>query len=117
MDIVHCPYILYTPRSRCRYPIGTTSPQTQEVVPFPPGVKTGRLPQHLNLVQASLGSCLNLSDPDLSPQRLPSSSREGATYRLTDMLLLRISLMGHFTKISQHRQSQQNMSQHCKPRK
>ncbi|KAK5610680.1 hypothetical protein CRENBAI_001567 [Crenichthys baileyi] len=44
-------------------PIGTTSPRTQEVVPFPPGVETGRPPQHLNLVWASQGSCLNLSDP------------------------------------------------------
>ncbi|MEQ2200827.1 hypothetical protein XENOCAPTIV_003705 [Xenoophorus captivus] len=48
--------------TRCQYPIGTTSPRTQEVVPFPPGVETGRPPHHLNLVQTSPGSCLNLSD-------------------------------------------------------
>ncbi|MEQ2242532.1 hypothetical protein ILYODFUR_036729 [Ilyodon furcidens] len=87
MDVVHShsPYILYTPRSMCRYPIGTTSPQTQEVVPFPRGVETGRLHQHLNLVRASPGSCLNLSDPgqdpDPSPQSPPSSSKEGAMYK------------------------------------
>ncbi|MEQ2233227.1 hypothetical protein ILYODFUR_019801 [Ilyodon furcidens] len=60
------PYILYTPRSRCRYPIGTTSPQTQEVVPFPSGVETVRPPQHLNP-----GSCLNLSDPVPDPDPPP----------------------------------------------
>ncbi|MEQ2255546.1 hypothetical protein ILYODFUR_015025 [Ilyodon furcidens] len=69
--------------SRCRYPIGTTSPWTQEVVPFPMVVETGRLPQHLNLVRASPGSCLNLSDPSLdptppapSPQRPPQPQKE-----------------------------------------
>ncbi|MEQ2279187.1 hypothetical protein AMECASPLE_006831 [Ameca splendens] len=40
-----------TGSSRCRYPIGTTSPRTQKVVPFPPWVESGRLPQHLNLVR------------------------------------------------------------------
>ncbi|MEQ2281844.1 hypothetical protein AMECASPLE_034523 [Ameca splendens] len=73
MDIVHShsPYILYTSRSRCRNPIGATSPWTQEVVPFPPGVETGRPPQHLKLVRASLGSCLNLSNPGLDPDYPP----------------------------------------------
>ncbi|MED6262901.1 hypothetical protein ATANTOWER_028912 [Ataeniobius toweri] len=42
----HSPCILYTPRSRCRYPLGATSPRTQEVVPFPPGVETGRQRLH-----------------------------------------------------------------------
>ncbi|MED6250321.1 hypothetical protein ATANTOWER_029387 [Ataeniobius toweri] len=60
-------------RPGARYPIGATSPWTQEVFPFPPRVETGRLPQHLNLGWASLGCCLNLSDPgpnpDPSPQR------------------------------------------------
>ncbi|MEQ2285080.1 hypothetical protein AMECASPLE_028190 [Ameca splendens] len=46
----HSPYILYTPRSRCRYPIGTTSPRIQEVDPFAPGVETGRPPHQLSLV-------------------------------------------------------------------
>ncbi|MEQ2241099.1 hypothetical protein ILYODFUR_021901 [Ilyodon furcidens] len=46
MDVVHShsPFILYTPRSRCRYPIGAISPRTQ-VVLFPLGVETGRPPQ------------------------------------------------------------------------
>ncbi|MEQ2245978.1 hypothetical protein ILYODFUR_033645 [Ilyodon furcidens] len=48
-------------RSRCQYPIRTTSPWTQEVVPFPPGVETGTPPQHLNLVWPCPGSCLNLN--------------------------------------------------------
>ncbi|MEQ2230007.1 hypothetical protein ILYODFUR_024866 [Ilyodon furcidens] len=77
----HSPYILYTPRSRCRYPIGTTSPWTQEVVLFPPGVETGRPLQHLNLVWGSPGSCLNLRDPgpdpDPSPQPPPFLIRGG----------------------------------------
>ncbi|MED6272158.1 hypothetical protein CHARACLAT_027352 [Characodon lateralis] len=82
----HSPYILYTPRSSPGYPIGTTSPRTQEVVPFLPGEETGRLPQHLNLVRAILGSCLNLSDPVLDPapspvRSPPSSSGEGAMYK------------------------------------
>ncbi|MEQ2180157.1 hypothetical protein GOODEAATRI_032753 [Goodea atripinnis] len=81
----HSPYILYTPRSRCRYPIGTTSPRTQEVVLFPPGVETGRPLQHLNLVWGSPGSCLNLKDPspDPNPSRQPpqSSSGKGAMYK------------------------------------
>ncbi|KAK5599259.1 hypothetical protein CRENBAI_023777 [Crenichthys baileyi] len=60
-------------------------------VPFPPGVETGRPPQHLNMLWASPGSCLNLSDPgpdpeipphpDPSPQPSPSSSGEGAMYK------------------------------------
>ncbi|MED6244186.1 hypothetical protein ATANTOWER_029865 [Ataeniobius toweri] len=52
----------------------TTSPQTQEVVPFPPRVETGRPPQHLNPVWASPGLCLNLSNPDPSPKPPPSLS-------------------------------------------
>ncbi|MEQ2172921.1 hypothetical protein GOODEAATRI_026338 [Goodea atripinnis] len=77
----HSPYILYTPRFRCEYPIGTTSPRPQEVVPFPSGVETGGLPQHLNLVWASPGSCLNLSDPgpDPMPPPRPDSSPRAAT--------------------------------------
>ncbi|MEQ2188865.1 hypothetical protein GOODEAATRI_019356 [Goodea atripinnis] len=42
----HSPCILYTPRSRRRYPLGATSPRTQEVVPFPPGAETGRQRRH-----------------------------------------------------------------------
>ncbi|MED6245825.1 hypothetical protein ATANTOWER_008704 [Ataeniobius toweri] len=67
----HSLYILYTPRSRCRSPIGATSILTKEVVPFLPGVETGRPPQHLNLGWASLGWCLNLSDPGTHPNPLP----------------------------------------------
>ncbi|MEQ2165119.1 hypothetical protein GOODEAATRI_013745, partial [Goodea atripinnis] len=48
-------------------PAWGNQPRTQEVVPFPPGVETGRPPQHLNLVHVSPGSCLNLSDPGLDP--------------------------------------------------
>ncbi|MEQ2186737.1 hypothetical protein GOODEAATRI_031703 [Goodea atripinnis] len=40
------PCILYTPRSRRRYPLGATNPWTQEVVPFPPGAETGRQRRH-----------------------------------------------------------------------
>ncbi|KAK5601599.1 hypothetical protein CRENBAI_023572 [Crenichthys baileyi] len=46
--------------------IAHSATRTQEVVPFPPGVETGRPLQHLNLGWC-LGWCLNLSDP--SPQR------------------------------------------------
>ncbi|MEQ2165185.1 hypothetical protein GOODEAATRI_014320 [Goodea atripinnis] len=62
----HSQYILYTARSRCRYPIGATGPRAQEVVPFPPGVKTGKPLQHQpRLVPATP----NLSPkPDLPPQ-------------------------------------------------
>ncbi|KAK5617381.1 hypothetical protein CRENBAI_006845, partial [Crenichthys baileyi] len=64
-------------------------PRTQEVVPFPSGVETGRAPKRLNPSCASPGWCPNLSDPgpDLdppprySPQRPPSSSGEGAMYK------------------------------------
>ncbi|MEQ2221667.1 hypothetical protein ILYODFUR_018056 [Ilyodon furcidens] len=85
--------LTYTPHtySQVQVPFLTwaTSPQTQEVFPFPPGVETGRLPQHLNLVRASPGSCLNLSDlspdpaacPNPHTQRLPSSSGEVAKYK------------------------------------
>ncbi|KAK5613503.1 hypothetical protein CRENBAI_020926 [Crenichthys baileyi] len=45
--------------------------QPQEVVLFPPGVEIGRPPQHLNLVRASPGSCLNLSDPGPDPDPTP----------------------------------------------
>ncbi|MED6291273.1 hypothetical protein CHARACLAT_021841 [Characodon lateralis] len=72
-------------RFRCRYPLGATSPRIHQVVPFPPRAETGRPPQHLNLGQASLGWCLNLSDrgpdPDPSPQRPPSSFGEGTMYK------------------------------------
>ncbi|MEQ2235047.1 hypothetical protein ILYODFUR_037616 [Ilyodon furcidens] len=42
----HSPCTLYTLRSRRWYPLGATSPQTQEVVPFPPGAETGRQRRH-----------------------------------------------------------------------
>ncbi|MED6244356.1 hypothetical protein ATANTOWER_006104 [Ataeniobius toweri] len=86
MDIVHSLtlpiHILY---SQVQVPIPHRGNRTQEVVPFPPGMETGRPPQHLNLGWASLGWCLNLSDPGLdpnpSPQRPPSSYGEGAMYK------------------------------------
>ncbi|MEQ2256888.1 hypothetical protein ILYODFUR_028742, partial [Ilyodon furcidens] len=67
----------------CQYPIGTTSLRTQEVVPFPPGVETGRPPHHLNLVQASPGSCLNLSDsgPDFDLIMENETSRASSSVR------------------------------------
>ncbi|MEQ2310715.1 hypothetical protein AMECASPLE_011965 [Ameca splendens] len=73
MDVIHSHsrYILYTPRSRCQYPIGATSPWTQKVVHFHPGVETGRPPQPLNLVRASPGLCLKLTDPCLDPDPPP----------------------------------------------
>ncbi|MEQ2280605.1 hypothetical protein AMECASPLE_021659 [Ameca splendens] len=40
------PCILFTPRSSRRYPLGATSPRTQEVVPFSPGAETGRQRGH-----------------------------------------------------------------------
>ncbi|MEQ2291891.1 hypothetical protein AMECASPLE_017492 [Ameca splendens] len=74
---------IHTLYSQVQVPIPhrDNQPPTQEVVPFPPGVETGRPPQHLNLVWASPGSCLNLSDPNPSPQGPPSSSGEGAMYK------------------------------------
>ncbi|MED6239196.1 hypothetical protein ATANTOWER_003258, partial [Ataeniobius toweri] len=58
---------------------------THTIAPSPRYWETGRPPQHLNLVRASPGSCLNLSDrdpdPNPGPQRPPSSSGEGAMYK------------------------------------
>ncbi|MEQ2304547.1 hypothetical protein AMECASPLE_028199, partial [Ameca splendens] len=52
-------------------PYGQPAPGLQEVVPFPPGAETGTPSQHLNLVWASPGSCLNLSDPGPDPDPPP----------------------------------------------
>ncbi|MEQ2186884.1 hypothetical protein GOODEAATRI_033421 [Goodea atripinnis] len=81
MDVIHShsPCILYTPRSRRRYPLGATSPRTQEVVPFPSGAEAGRQRRY----------CPDPGDPGLapappprpSPQQLPSTSGEGAMYK------------------------------------
>ncbi|MEQ2298662.1 hypothetical protein AMECASPLE_007565 [Ameca splendens] len=74
MDVVYSLTLpIHTLYSQVQVPIciGTTSPRTQEMVPFPPGVETGRPPQHLNLVWASPGSCLHLSDPGPDPDPPP----------------------------------------------
>ncbi|MEQ2303081.1 hypothetical protein AMECASPLE_013109 [Ameca splendens] len=88
MDVVHSLTLpIHTLYSQVQVliPHRTASPRTQEVVPFRPGVETGRPPQHLNLVWASPGLCLNLSDPGPDPDRSPqpplSSCGEGAMYK------------------------------------
>ncbi|MED6280487.1 RNA-binding region-containing protein 3 [Characodon lateralis] len=48
-------------RSRRRYPLGATSPRTQEVVPFPPGAEAGK--QHWY--------CPDPGDPGSAPAPLP----------------------------------------------
>ncbi|MEQ2254070.1 hypothetical protein ILYODFUR_039164 [Ilyodon furcidens] len=85
MDAVHSltpPYILYTPRSRCRYPIGATVPRTQEVVPFPPGVETVRPPQHQpSLVPAPPNPNATPVPNDLHPHpEMGPSTKEGSTW-------------------------------------
>ncbi|MEQ2281642.1 hypothetical protein AMECASPLE_032559 [Ameca splendens] len=92
MDIVHPPTLpIHSLYSQVQVPIPHRDNQPPEpgVGPLPLGVETGRPPQHLNLVWAGPGFCLNLSDPgpdpfphpDPSPQRPPPSSREGPMYK------------------------------------
>ncbi|MEQ2231192.1 hypothetical protein ILYODFUR_037026 [Ilyodon furcidens] len=59
----HSPYSLYTPRFRQQNPIGATSFQTEEVVPFIPDWRQG---DHLSH-QFRLGLDPNHSGPEPSP--------------------------------------------------
>ncbi|MED6291720.1 hypothetical protein CHARACLAT_026450 [Characodon lateralis] len=50
----HSPYILYTLRSRYRYPRGATSPRIPGGGPLPSGMETSRLPQHQSRLMPAL---------------------------------------------------------------
>ncbi|MED6269170.1 hypothetical protein CHARACLAT_030423 [Characodon lateralis] len=86
MEVVHSLiFAIHTLYSKVQVPIPHRDNQPPDPGCVSLGVDTGRPPQHLNLVRASPSWCPNLSNPgkdtNPQPQRPPSLSREGATYK------------------------------------